>query len=666
MEENKKEYFIDGSGKEVEISKSDFNLIKTDGKIFDTKFKGKPTTFFKDAMRRFIKSKPAVVGGAIVGILVLAAIIVPFCTPDEGVYNTDPFKGGGAMVESNLTPKLFDAGVGFWDGTLKRNHVVYDNENNKPAGYNEGSYSNVLTYDEVVDTTSPYGNGGHVNVYATNIDQDANFYSQYYEFNFDGSVDYMMDYNIVEPTKTGYEYYGYRLSIYDGENKYYLVGDENNYVRDTGKEDLNIYSTLITNGYSFEAPVTGKIYFEVEDRPEKSGFLNLKSVNLTTTETDSEKKALFENMSFKDGNEVMLRTASDPNFWTGDFGKVANAVNITYCDFIFDQYQDAYGIRQASYSAREINVYVAQKIIQTNFESTGTEATIDKEVLAKRFIIDQESDCPIVEVVAQNGDATPSAGGRYEGYSLTVKVLNYKVLGYDEMPRFIFGTNGQSRDYLKLICTGMRFSFLLAIGVSAINIAFGLCWGAISGYFGGWVDIGMERFCDIVGSLPLTVIITLCILYGQEWNWGNFSDVLALMVALFLTGWMGVARRTRTQFYRFKGREYVLASRTLGAKDTRLIFRHILPNSVGTIITGSILMIPSVIYTETSIAYLGLGLSGQVMLGVILAEANTFYRGEKAFLLYIPTVIMCLLLVSFNLFGNGLRDAFNPQLKGGE
>ena len=286
--------------------------------------------------------------------------------------------------------------------------------------------------------------------------------------------------------------------------------------------------------------------------------------------------------------------------------------------------------------------------------------------MAKRFVVNQESDCPIIQVVAQIGDAKSSGGGRYDGYSLNVKVLNYKALGYDSMPSFIFGTNGQSRDYFKLICTGMRFSFLLAIGVSAVNIAIGLCWGAISGYFGGWVDISMERFCDIVGSLPLTVVITLCILYGQEWNWGNLSDVLALMVALFLTGWMGVARRTRTQFYRFKGREYVLASRTLGAKDSRLIFRHILPNSMGTIITGSILMIPSVVYTETSIAYLGLGLSGQVMLGVILAEANTYYRGDKAFLLYIPTVIMCLLLVSFNLFGNGLRDAFNPQLKGGE
>ena len=246
------------------------------------------------------------------------------------------------------------------------------------------------------------------------------------------------------------------------------------------------------------------------------------------------------------------------------------------------------------------------------------------------------------------------------------EIDGYKEMGYSSEPMFIFGTNDTAKDYCKLMFTGMRLSFCIAIGVSLVNIIIGLIWGSISGYFGGWVDIVMERICDIISGLPSTVIITLCILYGREFNWGSAADVIALMVALFMTGWMGVSARTRTQFYRYKGREYVLASRTLGAKDGRLIFRHILPNASGTIITGSILMIPSVIYTEASIAYLGLGLQGQVLFGVILSEANSYYQGDKAFLLYIPTFVMMLLLVSFNLFGNGLRDAFNPALKGGK
>lgn len=119
MTENEKQVFIDGNGKEVTISSDDFKLVQSDRKIHDVKFAGKPTTFFKDAMRRFARSKSAVTGGVIVGLLILGAIIVPMCTPDTGVYNTNPSTGGGTTQEVDLPPKLFPAGTGFWDGTLK-------------------------------------------------------------------------------------------------------------------------------------------------------------------------------------------------------------------------------------------------------------------------------------------------------------------------------------------------------------------------------------------------------------------------------------------------------------------------------------------------------------------------------------------------------------------
>jgi len=128
---------------------------------------------------------------------------------------------------------------------------------------------------------------------------------------------------------------------------------------------------------------------------------------------------------------------------------------------------------------------------------------------------------------------------------------------------------------------------------------------------------------------------------------------------------MGTAGRTRTQFYRFKGREYVLASRTLGASDMRLIFKHILPNGMGTIITGAVLMIPSVIFSESTLAYLRLGLTDLASFGVLLAN-NQQYISIYPNLIVFPAVIMSLMMISFNLFGNGLRDAFNPSLKGGE
>ena len=168
----------------------------------------------------------------------------------------------------------------------------------------------------------------------------------------------------------------------------------------------------------------------------------------------------------------------------------------------------------------------------------------------------------------------------------------------------------------------------------------------------------MERFCDILGGVPTVVIVTLFRLHL-----GNALWVFAL--SLCLTGWMGTAARTRTQFYRFKGREYVLASRTLGANDARLIFRHILPNSLGTIVTSTVLMIPGIIFTESSLSYLGLGLQGSNSFGDILAS-NQGYIQTQPMLILVPAFIISLLMISFNLFGNGLRDALNPSLKGSE
>ena len=168
----------------------------------------------------------------------------------------------------------------------------------------------------------------------------------------------------------------------------------------------------------------------------------------------------------------------------------------------------------------------------------------------------------------------------------------------------------------------------------------------------------MERFCDILGGVPWIVVMTLAILLL-----GN--NVVTFALALCLTGWMGTAARTRTQFYRFKGREYILASRTLGANDGRLIFKHILPNAMGTIITSSVLMIPSTIFSEATLSYLNLGLQGSNSFGNILSNNQQYLNSYPALIVF-PAIIISLIMISFNLFGNGLRDAFNPSLKGSE
>ncbi len=232
------------------------------------------------------------------------------------------------------------------------------------------------------------------------------------------------------------------------------------------------------------------------------------------------------------------------------------------------------------------------------------------------------------------------------------------------MPIHLFGTDVNGYDMLKLVAQGTLYSLGLGIFISIICMAFGLVWGSISGYFGGTVDIIMERIVDILSYIPLMVVITLFML-----NWGRSIGIFIL--AMCLTGWIGTAAVTRTQFYRFKGHEYVLASRTLGASDARLISKHILPNGLGTIITSSVLMIPSVIYSEASLSFLGLGFTDIYSLGRIIQSNQSSIStisnlNPTTYLIIFPTVILALLLISFEMFGQGLRDSVNPNLKGSD
>ena len=224
------------------------------------------------------------------------------------------------------------------------------------------------------------------------------------------------------------------------------------------------------------------------------------------------------------------------------------------------------------------------------------------------------------------------------------------------MPRFLLGTDKSGRDMFIYVFEGLRTSLLLGIVTSAICFLFGLLWGSISGYFGGTVDLAMERFTDILSGVPWIVVMTLTIIHLG-------STFFTFALALCLTGWIGTSHLTRTQFYRFRGREYVLASRTLGASHARLIAKHILPNAIGTIITSAVLMVPSIIFSEATISYLGLGFKNLASLGVILSD-NQVELTNHPYLLIFPATIIALLMISFNLFGNGLRDAVNPSLKG--
>ena len=230
-------------------------------------------------------------------------------------------------------------------------------------------------------------------------------------------------------------------------------------------------------------------------------------------------------------------------------------------------------------------------------------------------------------------------------------------------PHFIFGSTHAGKDILTCLASGARLSFILAIAVSAVNMIVGAIYGAIEGYYGGKLDLFMERFSDILSAVPFMIVITLL-----KMHMGGTSQLLILFIAFFLTGWIGMASRVRMQFYRFKNQEYVLAARTLGARDTRVMFKHIFPNSLGTIVTGSILSIPGMIFSESSLSYLGiinLQTGKMTSVGNMLSSAQGYLTSYPYMMLF-PALFICLLMLSFNLFGNGLRDAFNPSLRGAE
>ena len=265
----------------------------------------------------------------------------------------------------------------------------------------------------------------------------------------------------------------------------------------------------------------------------------------------------------------------------------------------------------------------------------------------------------------ENGDAWyVYARKNQSGYRVRVDYYEYFRYLYGVEPSFLFGTNTYGQDIFTCLAAGARLSFLLAISVSLINFVIGGIYGAIEGYYGGAVDMVMERISDILYDVPFMVVATLFQLHLAE----KVGVLPSLLFAFVLTGWVGMAGRVRMQFYRFKGHEYVLAARTLGASDRRLIFKHIYPNSLGTIITGSVLAIPGVIFSESMLSYLhiiNLETSSLTSIGTMLANGQGYLSTYPHIILF-PALFISILEISFNLFGNGLRDAFNPSLRGAE
>lgn len=256
---------------------------------------------------------------------------------------------------------------------------------------------------------------------------------------------------------------------------------------------------------------------------------------------------------------------------------------------------------------------------------------------------------------------------------LEVRILYYNYYRYIHSegvsdpgpePEFLFGTDVSGYDLAQRIAMGLRLSLLFAVCIFAINFILGAAYGAVEGYYGGSADLIMEFIVYILSGVPFIVVSTLFQIHLAA----KAGPIPSLLFAFVLTGWIGTAGLVRTQFYRFKNQEYVMAARTLGATDRRIIWKHIFPNTLGTIITSSVLAIPGVIFSESMLTYLGivnLNSRTSTSLGTVLAQAEGTWT-EKPHVMLFPALFLSLLMISFNLFGNGLRDAFNPSLRGVE
>ncbi|QED50196.1 oligopeptide ABC transporter permease [Cytobacillus dafuensis] len=233
-------------------------------------------------------------------------------------------------------------------------------------------------------------------------------------------------------------------------------------------------------------------------------------------------------------------------------------------------------------------------------------------------------------------------------------VDRYKENGITEY--FWFGTDNLGRDLWTRVWEGTRISLYIAFLAAFIDLIIGVAYGGISAYYGGRIDNIMQRIVEILVGIPNLIVIILLILVLQP-------GIVSITLAMVITGWVGMARIVRGQILKLKEQEFVLASRTLGAKDRRLIWRHLIPNTMGPIIITTMFTIPTAIFTEAFLSFIGLGLQPPIAsLGTLINDGYKLLRIYPHMLVF-SSIIISLIMISFNLIGDGLRDALDPKMR---
>jgi oligopeptide transport system permease protein len=622
------------SDPKLKRDKSQFTFVQRDEKIYDKKFETKPVGYFKDAMIRFGRNRTNVIATGVLFTLIVMSIIFP-------TFTTKNY----TVLESRmafLPPKVpLVQNLGFMNGIQKVESQQIDRSTIDPVtGLGIPNSPRYPAQYILMDTLENY-------------DLPC---SEKIETCVGGSV------RFENRTENSFTVFQSLQSVFSDTSQNPVINlTVTNVVGDATLDVLA--QDGLTGGYVVVGTVSeaGEYQFLLNDAFENSGLfstriqLRLQNIALTdyvelsqvSLSDDRSENPLINDLGF---NLSMYSIASG----TGRSSRFD--ATVTMARFSFDSYGAALGnYRISTFSQQEYNDIIA---------AHGDACVRIPNPNNPQGWLHGE-DCPVQEVIRETSPVVVD-GVEFRSYSI---VMNYRLYrGYDENIFFLAGTTDAGRDLFNLTWVALRTSLLIGVAAAVVNITIGVIYGAISGYYGGKVDILMERFSEVIARIPFLVVLAIAVAYIGP-------GITTLFIVLIVSGWIGIASVTRTQFYRFKGREYVLASRTLGAKDTRLIFRHILPNGIGTIITASILSIPLVIFTESTLSYLGFGIGhGQqfnigpltfsgVSIGVLLADGRAEIV-DKPYLTIFPAIIISILMITFNMFGNALRDAFNPTLRG--
>ena len=239
--------------------------------------------------------------------------------------------------------------------------------------------------------------------------------------------------------------------------------------------------------------------------------------------------------------------------------------------------------------------------------------------------------------------------------------VRYDTTNYDIADQFPtmkhwFGTDKFGRDLFVRVLYGARISLLIAYVAAVLNLIIGILYGGISAYFGGNVDNVMMRIVDIIYSIPMTiyVILFMCILG---------AGIQSIILAIAVSYWIDMARIVRGEILQLKQNEFVMAAKTLGASNRRILLRHLIPNSMGPIIVTMTLLIPNAIFTEAFLSFIGLGIPAPQASWGTLCQSAQDAISIYPFQLFFPAIAICITMLAFNLLGDGLRDSLDPKMR---